>query len=279
MTSPPKANLVRPRNRVSEHPLIGRSVCFNGVLYTPAVVIQLPVLAQFGSELTALGWISDLLVAGSVATGDYVPGVSDLDLVALTDGPVDDVRWATLATLHQHVDDTIGADMNLGCAYVNSDRRDDFHLKHPTWTHGSLVQRIISGVVRAELVRFGYAVFGRPPQALFPAMTDDDVREAARAELVGYWALAARRPWIWLDPVVADLGLTSMARGRHALRTGDLLTKTQAIEQAAAPTWLIDQLRARRNGHDARSPRLRTAWTAWRDAWRTTRRAISRTGG
>jgi hypothetical protein len=243
---------------------------FEGLLYTPAMVIQLPVLAQFGSELTALGWISDLLVAGSVATGDYVPGVSDLDLVAVTDGSVDDVRRATLTSLHQRLDDTVGKGANLGCVYVDGGRRADLHAKHPTWTHGSLVQRIVSGVVRAELVRYGYALFGRPPQALFPAMTDDDVREAARAELVGYWAWAARRPWIWLDPVIADLGLTSMARGRYALSRGELLTKTEAIEQAAAPAWLINQLRARRHGQDAPSPRLRTAWIAWRDACRTT---------
>ena len=43
------------------------------------------------------------------------------------------------------------------------------------------------------------------------------------------------RPLWWLNPVIADLGLTSMARGRHALQTGQLLTKTQAIERAHAP--------------------------------------------
>ena len=36
-----------------------------------------------------------------------------------------------------------------------------------------------------------------------------------------------------------------MARGRHALLTGQLLTKTAAIEVADAPRWLIDQMRAR----------------------------------
>jgi hypothetical protein len=99
------------------------------------------------------------------------------------------------------------------------------------------------------------------------------VREAARAEVCGYWAWAARRPWIWLDPVIADLGLTGMARGRHALQTGQLLTKTEAIGQAQAPEWLISQLRDRRRGELTRSPRARTAWIAWRDARRTVRRA------
>jgi len=60
-----------------------------------------------------------------------------------------------------------------------------------------------------------------------------------------------------------------MARGRHAVATGQLLTKTQAIEQAHAPTWLKDQLRARRRGQPVTSPRIRTALIAWRDARRT----------
>ena len=71
------------------------------------------------------------------------------------------------------------------------------------------------------------------------------------------------------EPVIADLGLTSMARGRHALQTGQLLTKTQAIERVHAPAWLKDQLRARRRGQPVASPRGRTALIAWRDARRT----------
>ena len=138
--------------------------------------------------------------------------------------------------------------LDLGCVYVDAARLADLGALHPMWTHGSLVRRSLSGVTRAELVRHGFAVLGHPPAVVLPEMTDDDVRRAARAELCGYWAMAARRPLWWLNPVIADLGLTSMARGRHALATGQLLTKTQAIEQAHAPAWLKDQLRARRQG-------------------------------
>ncbi|SDS87358.1 hypothetical protein [Actinoplanes derwentensis] len=225
-------------------------------------------VAEFGEELTKLGWVSDLLIAGSLASGDYIEGVSDLDLVAVTRGPVGEKRQAVLASLHPRWDR-----VNLGCAYIDGDRIGAGGDRHPTWTHGRLVQRIVSGITRAELVTFGRTVFGRQPLELFPAMTADDVRAAARAELTGYWAWAARRPWLWLDPVIADLGLTSMARGRHALRTGELLTKSEAVEQAAAPASLIGQLRARRRGEPVRSPRMSTAWIAWHDARRTTRSA------
>jgi hypothetical protein len=224
---------------------------------------------QLAGRLDDLGWVTDLLVAGSLATGDYVPGVSDLDLVALTEGPVSLARQESLAGLHRELDQDAAQGLDLGCVYVDAGRLADLEALHPTWTHGSLVQRILSGVTRAELVRHGFAVLGRPPAAVLPDMTDDDVRGAARAELCGYWARAARRPLWWLNPVIADLGLTSMARGRHAMQSGQLLTKSQAIEQAHAPAWLKDQLRARRQGRQVASPRTRTALIAWRDARRT----------
>jgi Nucleotidyltransferase domain len=228
-----------------------------------------PAVRHLAELLDGLGWVTDLLVAGSLATGDYIPGVSDLDLVALTEGPVGTARQEILASLHRELDQETAQGLDLGCVYVDAGRLADLKARHPMWTHGSLVQRSLSAVTRAELVRHGFAVLGRPPAAVLPEMTDDDVRRAARAELCGYWAHAARRPMWWLNPVIADLGLTSMARGRHALQSGQLLTKTQAIERAHAPTWLKDQLRARRQGQQVVSPRTRTALIAWRDARRT----------
>ena len=232
------------------------------------VTVSLPAVEEFGSRLQALGWVTDLFVGGSAATGDYRPHVSDLDLVALVTGPVDLERTKLLTALHRDLDAGIAAGLKLGCAYVDRARLDAC-ARHPTWTHGSLVQRIVSGVARAELVRHGYAVFGRSPRAVLPAMSDEDVRSAVRAELTGYWTWALHRPWIWLDRDIADLGLTSMARARHTLATGELLNKTRAVEQVAAPAWLIEQLRARREGKDDVSPRWRTALIAWRDIRRT----------
>jgi len=192
-------------------------------------------LDQFGRALEELGWVRALLVAGSLATGDYSPGVSDLDLVAVTDCPVDVASTERLTSIHRDLDVGAARGLDLGCVYVAAGALADPAAVHPTWTHGQLVQRILSGVTRAELVRHGYAVLGSAPRDLLPAMNADDVRAAGRAEVTGYWAWASRRPWMWLDPVIADLGLTSMARARHTLATGELLTKSEAIERAAAP--------------------------------------------
>ncbi|MCW2791361.1 MAG: hypothetical protein JWO76_459 [Nocardioides sp.] len=227
-------------------------------------------MTSLATRLAELGWVRDLLVAGSLATGDHIPGVSDLDLVAVVAGPVDRARTAHLVEVHQDLDRGSAAGADLGCVYVEESRLLETAARHPTWTHGELVQRTLSALTRAELVRHGFPAFGRAPTDLLPPMPDDDVRAAARGELCGYWSWAARRPHLWLNPMIADLGLTSMARGRHALRTGQLLTKSAAVERAHAPTWLIDQLRARRRGEPVVSPRLRTGWIAWRDARATT---------
>jgi hypothetical protein len=106
--------------------------------------------------------------------------------VALIDGPVGPARQEVLAGLHRELDQGPARGLGLGCAYADAGRLDDAGVLHPTWTHGLLVQRIVSGVTRAELVRHGFAVQGRPPAAVLPEMTDDDVRRAARAELLGY---------------------------------------------------------------------------------------------
>jgi hypothetical protein len=220
-------------------------------------------------RLRAWGRVTDLWVAGSLATGDHVPGVSDLDLVALVRGTISSADRRTLHAIHVSLDDGVAAGTDLGCQYADAGRLLDPTALHPTWTHGAIVERIVSGITRAELVRHGYAVLGRPPAEVLPSVSDDDVRRAARDEILGYWAWASRRPRMWLSPVVADLGLTAMARGRHALATGELMTKSAAIERAAAPAWLVDQLRARRRGEAVTSPRVRAGWVAWRDARRT----------
>lgn len=227
-------------------------------------------MCHLADRLAGLEWVTGLMAAGSLAdTGDYVPGVSDLDLVALVKGPVGTARRQVLCRLHRELDHEIAQGLDLGCAYVDVRRLTDLAALHPTWTHSTLVHRSLSGITRAELVRHGFAVAGPPPAALFPDMTDEDVRQAACAEICGYWAWASRRPLMWLNPVIADLGLTSMARGRYALETGQLLTKTQAAQQAHAPAWLREQIRTRRLGEHVTSPRLRAALIAWRDTRRT----------
>ena len=226
-----------------------------------------PAVAALADRLATLTGVSGLYVAGSLATGDHVPGVSDLDLVALTDGPPD---TDLISSIHSELDAGVAAGADLGCTYVAADRLGEPEAPHPTWTHGQLMHRPLTTIPRVELAVHGLTAFGEDVRTAFPAVTEDDVREASRDEVCGYWASAVRHPAWWiLEPEIAELSLTSMARGRHAVEHGRLLAKTAAIEKADAPAWLRDRLRARRRGDPAPLPRLRTAWIAWNDARRT----------
>jgi Nucleotidyltransferase domain len=224
----------------------------------------------FAAAVRDLEWIAELWIAGSAASGDYRPGISDLDLVAVVNGPVGANRRRTLDQLHRDLEEGRTTGAMLGCVYVERGRLLEPNAAHLTWTHGRWVQRPLSLIMRAELLNFGITVFGRPPRQLLPAMDEDDVRRAARAELRGYWAWAARRPWMWLNLDFAHLSLLAMARARYGLATGRLLTTTAAVDEVSGPHWLVEQVRGRRRGDPVRATRLRTAVWAWRDTVRTT---------
>jgi hypothetical protein len=222
-------------------------------------------------HLARISEIEAVWAGGSLATGDYFPGVSDLDLVALTRGSVPAHVVAQIAALHADLDSNVAAGLSLGCQYTDPAGLSDPTRLCPTWTHGRLIHRGVSLVTRVELAEHGFALAGPSPSEVLPPETRTMAAQAGRQELLGYWSWAARHPGMfWRLPVMVDLGLTAMARGRHAMRHGRLLTKSSAIEASNAPEWLKDQMRARRRGEPVTSPRWRSAYLAWRDVRRTT---------
>ena len=80
------------------------------------------VVGELGRELAACGWVTDLYVGGSLATGDYVPDVSDLDLVALVAGPVTRTAPPSSRRCIGGLDQGSGAGRDLGCTYVDGAR-------------------------------------------------------------------------------------------------------------------------------------------------------------
>lgn len=136
-------------------------------------------------RLRALGWVTDLWVAGSLATGDHVPGVSDLDLVAVVEGSVTPQRRTAIEDLHGALDAGGARGVDLGCQYVEAGRLLVTEAVHPTWTHGAMVDRIVSGITRAELVEPG----DRGPRAhLHGARTSRAVDRAAADQERGHRA-------------------------------------------------------------------------------------------
>jgi len=201
-----------------------------------------------------LAGVVGFYAGGSLATGDYHPGISDLDLVALVEQPLTSSQQAELTGVHLDLMRSRPEAAKLHCFYVPVPNVADVALPHVNWAHGELYRRPMSGVVRADLLRHGVTVLGPPPDELVPPVSDADLAEAARAELTGYWSGAVAKRHIWLEDVYVDLGLTTLARVEAALTDGSLITKTQAISRLGrfdVPPALVEEIAARRNGVDA----------------------------
>lgn len=225
----------------------------------------------FVAELASREWVGDIWLHGSLATGDHRPGVSDIDVVAITTRSLDESDVGDVERLHRHLDSTWPGSA-LGCTYVDAARLSAPEASHLTWTHGRRVERRLSAMVRAELLDHGRTLLGREPAAVLEPMSTDDVRDAVRHELTRYWSWAVRRPWLFLDSRHADLALLSMARARLTLASGELATKTRAASHVRAPQRVVAGLARRRTGD---SPAVPLAPVLGHHAWHDTRRTIN----
>jgi hypothetical protein len=209
-----------------------------------------PVVVDFASAVE--DHVEGLYVGGSVATGDYRPGISDIDAVALMD------RSPTLATrnalieIHQRLALRVDGGKVLHCVYVPRDSVADTSCDHWTWAFGELFRRPLSGIARAELLADPVVVSGPPPSSWLPAMDAEALRDAARAGLAGYWTSALQRPTVWLQDAYLDIGLTTLARADATIREARLITKQEAtvrLTGLGVPTDVVDGIIRRRHGH------------------------------
>ncbi len=227
-----------------------------------------PAVEALVAELAQLHWVRDVWLHGSLATGDHRADVSDIDLVAITTRPPDP---SEVRRLHRAID-VAWVGSALGCAYVDTAQVPRLEASHPTWTHGRLIERRLSLMVRAELLDHGRVLLGRQPALVLGPMSPTDVREAAGQELNGYWSWALRRPWLFLRPPLADLALLSMARARLTLSTGSLVSKDDALAHVRAPRRVVDGLRRRRTSPSRTWP---VSPVLAHHAWHDTRRTIA----
>jgi hypothetical protein len=224
------------------------------------------LLTEFGERISAAAGAVALYVGGSLASNDYRPGISDLDLVAVVGEPLDDGQQEKVAAIHRDLIAREPAAAKLHCVYVPARELADVSAPHLTWAFGELFPRPFSGVARAELHGPGFAVFGPPPAEVIPPVPPGDLREAARHELSGYWTRALRWPRVWLKDVYVDLGLYTLARADATLAGDGLITKREALTRLGrfgVPARLAGEMRRRRAGETVPVPpvyRLRRAF-------------------
>jgi hypothetical protein len=205
-----------------------------------------PVVAAFAREVAEVVELVGLYAAGSLASGDYRDGVSDLDLVAVVGSPVDAVA---VRAFHERFAEEHPAG-KLHCAY----EPDGIY-----WAGRRLLRRPLGAIAQAEVLRGGVVVHGPPPVEILPPVGGHELQAAVRAELGGYWRRATRLPWLWLDDAYVDLGLLTLPRADAALADGSLITKTEALAHLprfGVPAGLCAEIESRRRGEKTRVPAL-----------------------
>jgi hypothetical protein len=223
------------------------------------------LVRSFAEQVRPVADVTAFWVAGSLASGDFRPGVSDLDLVALVASPLDGGQRSAVADLHKTRVRLDARATKLHCDYLPATEAADVSAAHLRWAHGELYRHPLSGIARAELLRFGVTLWGPAPGEVLPPVGDADLAAAVRGELTGYWADALGKPHLWLQDVYVDVGLFTLARADATLREGRLVTKQEALPRLAGlgvDPGLVAEMRQRRDGgtvHLSAAQRLRRA--------------------
>ncbi|MGW3865478.1 nucleotidyltransferase domain-containing protein [Streptomyces sp. NPDC005047] len=193
---------------------------------------------------------------GSLAGGDYQPGRSDLDLIAVLDRPCTALEEQRLGEVHESLGSAIPLASKLHCSYPIATELDDPARSHLTWAHEELMHRAVTPVTRRELHDFGLVLYGQPPAALLPPVTDAQVADFIISDLAGFWRPSLDHPERWTRDIWVDLGLLTLARAMVTLRDGKLITKAEALDvltDMGAPRELVDDIRQRRYGNHSRA--------------------------
>ena len=234
----------------------------------PAEVAGL--LGRLRDRLAAREDVVGVYVYGSLATGDYSPAASDIDVVVLVRREPDKAVTQDLKELHTDLAGTGGPAGQLNCLYVAVDAASDPERLCTYWFGDRMTQWQMKLLTQAELVAAGVALHGPwPPPGLRPVPVAD-LQAAVHGEITGYWRRLSRKRRPWLQDTWVDHGLVVLPRAAALLTAGDLITKSEAISRLAGfgvPVSLIQEICARRDGRPVtlgRSRRLSRALLARR---------------
>jgi hypothetical protein len=188
---------------------------------------------------------------GSLAGGDYQPGRSDLDLIAIVSRPCTAAEEQRLGEVHEELGRAIALASGLHCSYCAAGELDDTEHRHLTWAHQEFMRRRVTPVTRQELHEFGLVLYGQEPAGLLPPVTGEQLARFVVRDLESYWLPALDHPERWKRDIWVDLGLLTLARATVTLRDGTLITKAEALcvlAELGAPAEVVDDISQRRYG-------------------------------
>jgi hypothetical protein len=212
------------------------------------------LLARFVGAVQPVVPLVSVWAHGSLASGDYQPGRSDLDLIAILDRPCTAADQQHLGEVHESLGGAFALASKLHCSYCAARELDDPEHLHLTWAHEEFMHRRVTPVTRRELHDFGLVLYGEAPAALLPPVTGGQLAKFVVQDLEGFWLPSLDHLARWERDIWVDLGLLTLARATVTLRDGKLITKAEALcvlSELGAPAEVVDDIRQRRYGDPA----------------------------
>ena len=182
---------------------------------------------------------------GSLATGDFIPETSDVDVLAVTERRVNNAGFAALAGLHDELAGLPNPFANrVELAYIDRAALRHFQpgRRHPTLGQGETLrwtEHRANWILERWTVRHhGVAIFGPEPRTLIDPISSHQLRAAVRNRLRdwGEWADQPDDP-DWLLPHRHQAYIVeTMCRALYTLRRGELSSKPRAV------AWALEAL-------------------------------------
>jgi hypothetical protein len=223
-----------------------------------------PLLDRFTADVARVLPLVALWAHGSLALGDFQPGRSDLDLVALIGAGITSGQRQQLQRMHETLLGEVPLADKVHCAYLARSQLADAGQGHVTWAHGRLLDRVVSPVSRRELHQGGLWLFGSAPAAVVPEVTDQELADYILGDLRDFWYPHTDQPDLWLRDIWVDLGLLTLARARTTLQDGRLITNREALEELAGAGAPADVLRDIYQRRYETGPQISQQWRARR---------------
>ena len=199
---------------------------------------------------------------GSLSSGDFDPGSSDVDFLVATEGELPDEALAALEAMHARIAASgLPWVTRLEGSYIPRAalrRYDASDARHPSigtdWAFG-VGHHDSSWVIQRHLVReSGVVVAGPPPRTLIDPVSPDELRAAVLGTLRGYWARQLRAPEQLRARHYQAFAILTMCRALYTLERGEVVSKPVAAawaREALGAHWapLIERALAWRPDH------------------------------
>ena len=183
--------------------------------------------------------LTGLYLYGSLATGDFDRGSSDIDFIAAISSELDESDVARLRAMHEEIG-AMGGEWGgrLEGAYISLAALRRYE---PAYRQPFLSEDAPFAIARADadwiinrhtLREKGVVLYGPPPATLIDPVSHEELATAVRDQLRGFWTRAIDEPEFLRPRRYQAFAVLTMCRALYALEEGDIVSKPDAARWA-----------------------------------------------